>query len=171
MNQNPPQQIVQCPHCNVELDVSGLQPNSPTACGSCRGEFLTPERPVVVMVNVTANPYDSPVSGAFENEARKPKPRSHRGVLILTLGLVGFFSGLGIVFGPMAWAMGKRDLALMRRGRMDRSGRDMTSIGYYLGIATTILGIIAIAALIGYMVIMMNFFNSVQETFLTPIVS
>jgi len=61
----------------------------------------------------------------------------HRGTLILVLGILGFVvcGFLGIA----AWLMGKRDLELMKQGRMDKEGEALTRVGYILGLIETIL--------------------------------
>ncbi len=72
-----------------------------------------------------------------EYEDRRRYREPHRGVLILVLGICGLlvcgFCGIA------AWIMGGSDLAAMKAGRMDPSGRDMTQIGYILGIISSIL--------------------------------
>jgi len=64
-----------------------------------------------------------------EPARKKPKPhlKSHRGRLILWLGLLSI--ALGLCTGPFAWFMGKKDLKEMNAGRMDPSGRENTEIG------------------------------------------
>lgn len=83
--------------------------------------------------------------------AGKPK-RPHRGPLILTLALVGWF-----VCGPCciaAWVMGGEDLKQMRVGRMDRSGEGMTTFGMFAGMIGTILMVAGI--LIGILVVVLT---------------
>jgi hypothetical protein len=41
--------------------------------------------------------------------------------------------------GIIAWIIGKRDLARMSLGRMDRSGESLTTMGYCLGVAATLV--------------------------------
>lgn len=62
----------------------------------------------------------------------------HRGVLILVLGVLSISTQCGFI-GIFAWVFGKRDLALMRAGRMDKEGESLTKVGYILGIVGTIL--------------------------------
>lgn len=61
----------------------------------------------------------------------------HRGVMLLVLGI------LSIVFcqilGPIAWIMGKGDLAKINAGQMDPTGRDLTKVGMICGIIGTVL--------------------------------
>lgn len=66
--------------------------------------------------------------------------RSHRGGMILTLGLIGLF-----VCGPLclaAWVMGSSDLREMDASMMDPSGRSSTSSGRNIGMLGTVLWII-----------------------------
>jgi hypothetical protein len=69
----------------------------------------------------------------YDRRRRAP----HRGVLILVLGILGI-----VACGPLAvaaWMMGSKDLTEIRAGRMDPSGKDMTQIGYVLGIIGSLL--------------------------------
>jgi len=64
--------------------------------------------------------------------------RPHRGPVILVFGILGLV--LCQLFGIAAWSMGNQDLQEMARGRMDPSGKDMTTAGRICGmIATGIL--------------------------------
>jgi len=71
----------------------------------------------------------------------------HRGVTVLVLGVLGInLFPLGIA----AWIMGHNDLLDMDAGRMDPSGRGMTSAGKVCGIIGTLLG--SLGALAGLIV-------------------
>lgn len=61
----------------------------------------------------------------------------HRATLVLVFGILSLV--ICAPLGIAAWIMGKNDLAAMRSGRMDSSGKDMTNIGYILGIVGTIV--------------------------------
>lgn len=76
---------------------------------------------------------------------------SHRGELVLTLGLLGLllFAPLGIA----AWILGNKDLASMREGIMDNSGEGMTLAGKVLGILASVLMVIGILLLFGAIVV------------------
>ena len=78
-----------------------------------------------------ANPYATPATAT-----RAAYVRAHRGVLILTFGL------LGILFCPFlglpAWVMSNRDLAEMDAGLMDPEGRALTQVGKVCGIVSAI---------------------------------
>ena len=62
----------------------------------------------------------------------------HRGQTIMVLGILSLFMG-GLVMGPIAWIMGRNDLAEMDAGRMDPSGRDNTNTGKICGMIATLL--------------------------------
>ena len=72
--------------------------------------------------------------------AEEQKP--HRGVLILVFGLLGLV--VCLIFGILAWVWGNTDLKEMDAGRMDASGRGMTSAGRILGMVSVILTIIGV---------------------------
>ncbi len=75
-----------------------------------------------------------------------------RGGLILTLGIVGLASLLTcpvcppvgtmapILFGAIAWVLGRSDLAKMKRGEMDPHGESTTQAGRVCGIIAVVLG-------------------------------
>jgi len=62
---------------------------------------------------------------------------SHRGVLILILGIVGLVVCQPV--GIAAWVMGNSDLKEMDAGRMDPEGRSFTQVGKILGIISVVL--------------------------------
>jgi hypothetical protein len=92
---------------------------------------------------------------AFESEEHEQEPRPrrakrrldlrpHRGTMILVFGILSIVLGcpIGFVFGPMAWVMGKNDLAEIRSGRMDPEGEGSTNSGRICGIIGTILSVL-----------------------------
>jgi hypothetical protein len=65
-----------------------------------------------------------------------PNMKPHRANYILILGI------LGLAFGfpaPIAWYLGEVDLAEMRDGIMDPSGRSLTYLGRFMGMCVTVL--------------------------------
>jgi hypothetical protein len=70
--------------------------------------------------------------------------QSHRGGLILALGLLGF---LLPPCAPIAWLLGQLDILKMDDGVMDPSGRQLTNIGRLLGMTVTIFAIVYIIAM------------------------
>jgi hypothetical protein len=81
---------------------------------------------------------------------RPSRKAPHRATLILILGILGFVV-CGFC-GVAAYFMGKADLAEMDAGRMDPSGRDMTKIGYILGLVATILMVLSFALMCVYFI-------------------
>lgn len=95
---------------------------------------------------VPINPYQSPVSTGIR---RSRHLRPHRGGMILTFGILSLTMGIcGLIFGPMAWAMGSSDLREIRAGRMDRSGQGITQAGMICGMITSIIFIIIFLAIV-----------------------
>ena len=71
-----------------------------------------------------------------ETQARL-KP--HRGIFVFTFGILSFIGGFfAIVFGPIAWISGRRDLNEMSTGVMDNRDRGLTQAGHVLGMIMTI---------------------------------
>jgi hypothetical protein len=86
------------------------------------------------------------MSDAEPGEEHRMLP-PHRGVLVLSLGILSL-----LLCGPLgvfAWVMGRRDLAAMRQGLMDRSGEGMTSVGTVLGIVGAVLFFVCALPVVG----------------------
>jgi uncharacterized BrkB/YihY/UPF0761 family membrane protein len=66
--------------------------------------------------------------------------KPHRGTLILVFGILGFV--VCVIFGIVAWVMGKNDLAEMAAGRMDPTGQGTTNAGRICGMISVILTIV-----------------------------
>jgi hypothetical protein len=76
-----------------------------------------------------------------ESQSLAP-PRSHRGKMLLTFGLLA----LPIwPFGIAAWMMSNTDLKAMANGKMDPSGLRLTRAGKILGILGLILNLLWMA--------------------------
>ena len=82
----------------------------------------------------------------------------HRGGMILAFGIIALVSGMGIIFGPMAWLMGNSDLREIQDGRMDPEGEGMTQTGRILGMIATILSIVGIGLVALYFVAVLGCF-------------
>ena len=78
--------------------------------------------------------------------------KPHRGTLILVLGILSIVM-CGIFTAIPAWIMGNTDLAEMNAGTMDSSGRGLTNAGRIMGMIICIIGILAIIAVIGLLVL------------------
>ena len=83
-----------------------------------------------------------------ETQARL-KP--HRGIFVFTFGILSFIGGFfAIVFGPIAWISGRRDLKEMNTGVMDNSDHGLTQAGQVLGMIMTIFwALVLILGLLG----------------------
>ncbi len=77
----------------------------------------------------------------------------HRGGMVLAFGIIGLVSGLGIIFGPIAWMMGNNDLRAIEAGDMDPEGESMTRVGQILGMIATIMSIVGILIACGIFVV------------------
>jgi predicted Zn finger-like uncharacterized protein len=75
----------------------------------------------------------------------------HRGAMILTFGIVGivavfvcapFGTPFGLIFGILAWVLGRSDLTKMSQGEMDPEGESNTRSGWICGIIATCLGLL-----------------------------
>ena len=65
--------------------------------------------------------------------------KPHRGIFVFTFGILSFIGGFfAIVFGPIAWIVGRRDLKEMNTGVMDNSDHGLTQAGHVLGMIMTI---------------------------------
>ena len=74
--------------------------------------------------------------------------RSHRGTLILILGILSLVF-CGIFTGIPAWVMGNADLKDMDAGTMDPAGRGATNAGRILGIISVVFAALTILAVLG----------------------
>lgn len=109
-----------CPHCRERIARSAVR------CPCC-GEAVDPEE----------RPWER---GPWVRRDCEP----HRGTVILALGvlslvLMGMFPPLGLPLGIAAWAMGEKDLELIRRQAMDPAGLSNTQAGRTCGIIGTVL--------------------------------
>lgn len=67
--------------------------------------------------------------------------RSNNGVGILMVAVIGIFLIPGVVFGLIAWIMGRSERRAMARGECSRNNEFLVHIGYYLGIVSTLCGL------------------------------
>jgi len=68
--------------------------------------------------------------------------RSHRGVLVLVLGILSIVCCF--ICGIIAWVMANGDLKEMTAGRMDPSGRGLTQAGKICGIVGIAIQIVVL---------------------------
>jgi len=137
-----------CPYCG-ELIKEGA-----TRCKHC-GEDLD---------EVDDDEDDRPSRRRSKRGSRRGGGRgaAHRGGMVMTLGIISVsllvvdfgcsccggglgimistgISAVGLGLGIPAWIMGQKDLARMRNGDMDESGRGTTQTGWICGLIGTIL--------------------------------
>jgi hypothetical protein len=80
----------------------------------------------------------------------------------MVLGILGIFmGGIGLILGPIAWFMGRKDLHEMDEGRMDESGRSSTNAGRICGMIATLVHGTGALCCVGYFVIFGAMFSSV----------
>jgi predicted Zn finger-like uncharacterized protein len=166
-------QLVACPECGKQLQVPDDLLGKNVQCPECKHTF-TAALPVEDEKLSTGTTSSLPVStkrsdrGSARDELhdeddddfrvrRSRRGRHsggdfvpHRGGLILAFGIIGLVSGLGFIFGPIAWFMGNADLREISEGRMDPEGEGMTQAGRIMGMIATIFSIVGIVIGCGF---------------------
>jgi predicted Zn finger-like uncharacterized protein len=169
--------MITCPECQKHLQVPDELIGAKVQCPECQHTFTAQSDVETVSVSAKASkppslPVPAKKEAKWEVEDRdddfdddRPSKRSkrrkslrsdfvpHRGGLILTFGIIAIVTGLGVVFGPIAWVMGNNDLKEISEGRMDPEGESMTNIGRILGMVATILSIIGIVVGCGIFIV------------------
>lgn len=142
-----------CPQCssvnpipNVENDVIAFPPlksepdepfgQAPTK--PAEPPYATPtEQPQIAYpqspppVYETANPYVPPAHSPSRHAGHY---QPHRAGTIFALGILAIFCNIMLIPGILAWVLGNADLKEMKAGRMDPSGRGLTTAGMVMGI-------------------------------------
>jgi hypothetical protein len=95
-----------------------------------------------------AQPVD-PDQAVFAQPAPWQDLEPHRGILIMVLGILAFFT-VPVVLGPIAWVLGNQDLRRMQSGLMDREGQGMTEAGRICGMIATLLSAAALTIVFLY---------------------
>ncbi len=67
-------------------------------------------------------------------------PKGDQGVLVLVMGILGFFCCP--IFGIVAWILGHTALNAIQAGLADPSTKGLVQVGYYLGIASVVVGLL-----------------------------
>jgi hypothetical protein len=62
-------------------------------------------------------------------------PKKSGATLVLILGLISLYPGIGIFFGVSAWSLGNQEIRLIEAGLRRQSGRRRANLGRRLGIA------------------------------------
>jgi hypothetical protein len=106
----------------------------PTLCAQCGKEV--PE-------GATHCPHCGTPLAAVPPPAAPVVPvKPDRGVMILVFGILGIVCC--VAFGIAAWVMGSGDLSEMDAGRMDATGRGLTTAGKIIGIVSVALAILSV---------------------------
>ena len=94
------------------------------------------------------------------------KLKPHRGVFVFTFGILSFIGGFfAIVFGPIAWISGRRDLKEMSTGVMDNSDRGLTRAGHVLGMIMTIFWALVLTVGLCFVGMTLTGLSSVVDNF------
>ena len=158
-------ETISCPSCKRLLQVPEDLKGQTVRCPSCSNTFTAsteppppiapPPLPETAVHNEPEQPrrraaprdddYDDRDDDDYPRRRRRRRLdcEPHRGATILVFGILGFVI-CGIIFGPLAWAMGSSDLRKIREGQMDPEGEGMTKAGMICGIIATILNIACI---------------------------
>jgi hypothetical protein len=147
--------IINCPSCQRKLQVPEALIGQDVQCPGCSATFVARvggSAPQAKAPPPAPSPNRWPPDrGRDENRAQRdygeyeddfaddyrPRRRDlppHRGALILTLGILGFFI---FITAPIAWIMGNTDIKEIRAGRMDPEGEGLTQGGRICGIIGT----------------------------------
>ena len=161
------QQFVHCPNCqrrlHVPMNLTGVQ----VQCPGC-GKSFVPHQEVATPVVLAPPP--PRLGGELQQLGLEPPPRPdepspfpedadefsprrdlnpHRGGMVSILGVLSLlFCLIGIVLGPIAWAMANHDLREMREERMDPEGENSTNTGRICGIIGTLLNAVLLTLMV-----------------------
>ncbi len=73
---------------------------------------------------------------------RNRRLRSNNGIAILIIAALGLAFLPGVIFGLIAWIMGRAERRAMDRGECSRNNEFLVHAGYYLGILATLTGLV-----------------------------
>lgn len=148
-----------------------VDPDAPVAAQPADGQAITPPAPAATKA-VNDNLFATPAATGGEPayEPRYETTRKHRGILLLVLAIAGLAGdvallltllapfgliGLGAILpAAAAWIIGQGDLKAMRQGAMDDSGRKMTRVAMWLGLAGALLYFVVLLALVVLLVLL-----------------
>jgi hypothetical protein len=93
-----------------------------------------------------------------EAQQEAEKSPSSRAIASIVLGILGLLSGCGlIVFSPLAWYLGRKELKAIQAGLSPKSGEGYARVGVVLGIIGTI---ICVLLLLLYLVVIIYWFKA-----------
>lgn len=161
-------QIAQCPGCRHQFVIPAAaaagvsaEPLPPPPSVPAPAPAPTPApAPIPVSRSLVPRSRDDEDDEEMYDDDGMPRHRSirahyepGRAGLVLTFGILGLvFVLMGVVlygipalltliFGPLAWVMGGREIAAIREGRHDPTGEGMVQTGRVLGIVATVLAL------------------------------
>jgi hypothetical protein len=146
-------EIIHCPRCRRKLQAPESSLGQDVQCPRCGATFalavaVQPAPARALPPRPRGEPPEPPGDPDRPPSAEAAQVLPHRGGAVLTVGvlaLVGLVICLpAVLLGPLAWAMGSSDLALIRAGRMDRAGRSATANGLTCGLIATALGVLGL---------------------------
>ena len=157
-------QTVQCPSCQNTFIATSANREAPPRSVDEEGPVYRPrEEPRPRYDEPPLRPrYDTPLSRHDEDyDDYRGRPRNrfgdyrraHRGVAVLTLGIISLFICYlppGFVLAIVAVVMGALDLAAMNRGEMMDDGRGQTRAGLICGIIALLLGPLGYCTCFGF---------------------
>ena len=145
----------QCPNCKQTVAISKpLSLPTSSDLGELPPAANDPATPFKTAVAAPV-PAGIPQLAAAAPMGHMAGKASHRGTLLLILSIVSFVLGcVGLILGPIVFFMAKKDLREMDAGRMDPTGRGVTTFGFVGGIISTLTGILTVVVL-GFMIFAM----------------
>lgn len=99
----------------------------------------------------------------FPNEARASYPEASQATTVLVLGIVGIIFP---IVAPVAWIMGRQELAAIAAGRRDPANESTANTGKILGIVGTVLFVLGLIALALLAAVFVGFRTEVFGTLL-----
>lgn len=153
-----------------------VDPDAQVAAQAADGQAITPAAAVTA---TDSNLFATPAATADE-PAYQPRYETnlkHRGILLLILAIVGLAGDgallMTVLAGPFgliglaaiipaaaAWIVGQGDLRAMRQGAMDDSGRTMTRVAMWLGLAGGALYFVVLLILVAVAVLLLPFMQN-----------
>jgi hypothetical protein len=157
--------IVDCPSCGKKLKVADDLIGREVRCVDCARTFAAekpgapPPSPSREMAH-EPDREDDDYRPSRRRRSRGSYQEEHRGPMILILGILAIvMGGIGLVTGILAWMWGKADLKKMDAGTMDPEGRQLTQIGWILGMVGVILHAIGLLGVCVYIVFVFVIFG------------
>ncbi len=171
--------IIHCPDCQRQLQIDEQTLGEMVQCPKCRHRFaaaITESAPAPTAMPPRSDSFAIARLSRLEADEeedfdirreRRPSAEDdfddddwpavgrrtmqpHRATMILTFAILSCVAA-PLIFGSLAFFMGRSDLRAMDEGRMDPSGRPTTQAGTILGIFMAILHVLALIVMIAYL--------------------